>query len=113
MKRIAFSLVSAALLSAAVVPTAKAAPNLNHKGGLHPTLLNPVHTTPTDVEPFAQAQPISPLEQARLDRLDRVASTPGSLNHQQATAANDLDPHNLASVSLLQQMRLTHLNNSN
>lgn len=113
MKRIAFSLISAALLSVAVVPMAQAAPNLNHKGGLHPAILNSAHTTPTDTEPSAQAHPTPALEQARLNRLDQVANNAGSLSQQQATVANDLDPHNLASVSPLMQMRLNHLNNSN
>ncbi len=113
MKRTAFSLVSAALISVAIGPMAQAAPNLNHRGGLHPTVLNPDHTTPTDVEPSAQAHPTPALEQAHLNRLDRVATTPSSLDRQQATPTNDLDPYNLASISPLQQMRLDHLNNSN
>ncbi|MGB7084276.1 MAG: hypothetical protein WBD47_01890 [Phormidesmis sp.] len=114
MKRIALSLISAALLSVAVVPMAKAATYNNpHRAGIRPNILTPAQTTPTDVEPSAQAHPIPALEQARLNRLDRVANTPGSLNRQQAAPENDLDPHNLASVSPLQQMRLDHLNTSN
>lgn len=113
MKRIAFSLVSAALLSVAVAPLAQAAPTLNQTGGLHPTVLNPAQTTPTDVEPSAQAQPVPALEQARLNRLDRVTNTDRPLDQQQTATRNDLDPYNLASVSPLQQMRLAHLNNSN
>ena len=112
MKRLALSLASVALLSAVVVPMAQAAP-LNVTGGLHPEILNPAQTPSPDVEPSAQVRPVSSLEQARLNRLDRAANTPGSLNRQQAAPTNDLDPHNLASVSPLQQMRLDHLNNSN
>ena len=112
MKRIALSLVSAALLSAAIVPVAQAAP-LNVRGGLHPEILNPAQRQTPDMEPSAQAHPMPPLEQARLNRLDRAAIAPSSLNRQQATTASDLDPHNLALVSPLQQMRLAHLNTSN
>ena len=112
MKRITFSIVSAALLALAIAPLAHAAPTLNYKGGLHPTMLNPARTMPTDTEPSAQAQPDSPLRQAHLNRLDRVAIASGSLNRQQTAPANGLDPHNLASVSPLQQMRLNHLNSN-
>ena len=112
MKRIAFSLISAVLLSAAVVPMAQAA-HLNGKGGMHPAMLTPAATRVPDVEPSAQVRPVSSLEQAHFNRLDRAGNTPGSLNHQQAAPANDLDPHNLASVSPLQQMHLDHLDTSN
>ncbi|MGC1216370.1 MAG: hypothetical protein WA783_00740 [Phormidesmis sp.] len=111
MKRIVLSLASIALLSAVVVPMAQAAP-FNVRGGLHPEILNPAQTPTPDVEPSAQAHPISALEQAHLNRLDRVANTPSSLNRQQAAPTNDLDPYNLASVSPLQQARLAHLNNN-
>lgn len=119
MKRIAFSFISAALLSAVVVPMAQAAPvrsdHLNpHHTGVFPRTLTPAHATSPDVEPSVQLS-VPALEQARLNRLDRVANTDGSLNvYRQQTAPNDLDPHNLTSVSpLLQQMRLNHLDNSN
>ena len=113
MKGIALSLASAALLSVTIAPMAQAATHLNQTGGLHPTILNPARTTPTDVEPSAQVRPIASIEQARLNRLDRTGNTNGSLNSYQQTAPNDLDPHNIAAVSPLQQMRLNHLNNSN
>jgi len=113
MKRIILPVVSAALLSVAIIPMAQAAPQLGHTGGLHPTILNPTRTTPADATPSAQAQPISSIEQARLNSFDRVANASGSLNRSQAATANHLDPYNLASVSPLQQMRLEHLNRSN
>ena len=117
MKRIVFSLVSAALLSAAVVPMAKAATYNNHNhAGISPGILTPDQTKPaTDIESSAQAQTIPPVEQMHLNRLDRRANMPGSLNAQRphASASNDLDPYNLASVSPLQQARLNYLNNSN
>lgn len=117
MKRIVFSLISAALLSAAVVPMAKAVTfNNPHQAGIRPGILTSDQTKPTnDIESSAQAQTIPPVEQMHLNRLDRRANTPGSLNaqHPHASASNDLDPYNLASVSPLQQARLNYLNNSN
>ncbi len=112
VKRIVFPLVSITFLTVAVMPIAQAVPSLNHRGGLHPTILNPAHTAPTDVESSTQAQPRSALEQARLNRLDQAANASRSLDQQQAIPANDLDPHNLASVSPLQQMRLNQLNSN-
>ncbi len=118
MKRIALSLASIVLLSAVVAPMAQAAPvpsnHLNpYHAGIWPRILTPTQATSPDVEPAAQPS-VPALEQARLNRLDRAANTSGSLNaYHQQTATNDLDPHNIAAVSPLQQMRLNHLNNSN
>lgn len=114
MKRIAFSLISAALLSAAIVPTAKAAHLNPHHAGVFPEILTPARAASPDVEPSAQ-QSEPALEQARLNRLSRVGNTNGSLGaYRQQTTSNDhLDPYSPASVSPLQQMRLNHLNNSN
>ena len=117
MKRIALSLASVALLSAVVVPMAQAAPapgdHLNpYHAGVFPRILTPTPAASPDVEPSAQPA-VPALEQARLNRLDRTGNTNGSLNSYQQTAPKDLDPHNIAAVSPLQQMRLDHLNNSN
>lgn len=118
MKRIAFSLISAALLSAVVVPMAQAAPvrsnHLNpYHAGVFPRILTPTQATAPDVEPSTQST-VPALEQARLNHLDRAANANSSPNaYRQQTAPNDLDPHNLASVSpLLQQIRLDHLNSN-
>ena len=117
MKRIALSLASVALLSAVVVPMAQAAPAPNdhlnpYHAGVFPRILTPAQATSPDVEPAAQPT-VPALEQARLNRLDRVGNTNGSLNAYRQQTTNDLDPHNIASVSPLQQMRLDRLNNSN
>jgi hypothetical protein len=115
MNRIAFSLASAAFLSVAAVPIAQAAPHLNQTGGLHPAILNPAPVVTPDVEPSGQPQSIPALEQRHLNRLDRTGNAPSALSHNQpqTTASNDLDAHNIASVSPLQRMRLNHLNTSN
>jgi hypothetical protein len=115
MNRIAFSLASAALLSVAAVPMAQAAPHLNGTGGLHPAILNQAQVATPDVEPSGQTQSIPALEQRHLNRLDRTGNAPSALNSNQpqTTASDDLDPHNIASVSPLQRMRLNHLNTSN
>lgn len=117
MKRIVLSLASIALLSAVVAPMAQAAPapgnHLNpYHAGIFPRILTPAQTASPDVEPSAQPT-VPALEQARMNRLDRAGNTNGSLNAYQQRPASDLDPHNLASVSPLQQMRLDRLNNSN
>ena len=116
MKRIAFSLVSAALLSAAVAPMSKAATFNSHQhAGVLPRIITSVQTTPTaDIDQSFQTQNQPALEQARFNRLDRISNTDGSLAaYNQQTTQRDLDPLDIASVSLLQQMRLNHLDNSN
>jgi len=117
MKRIAFSLASIALLSAVVAPMAQAAPtpgdHLNpYHAGVFPRILTPAQTVSPDVEPSAQPT-VPAIEQARMNRLDRTGNINGSLSAYQQQPANDLDPHNIASVSPLQQMRLDRLNSSN
>lgn len=113
MKQIAFSLISAALLSAAIVPTAKAAYLNSHHAGVFPEMLTPARAASPGLEPSAQ-QSKPALEQARLNHLSRIGNINGSLNayHQQPTH-NDLDHYNPASVSTLQKMRFNHLDNSN
>lgn len=118
MKRIVLSLASIALLSAVVAPMAPAAPiHSNHLNPYHagvlPRILTPTQATSPDVEPAAQPS-VPAFEQAHLNHLDRATNTNGSLNaYHQQTATNDLDPHNIASISPLQQIRLSHLNESN
>ena len=116
MKRIAFSLVSAALLSAAVAPMAKAATFNSHQhAGVFPRVMTSVQTTPTaDTDQSFQPRHRPALEQARLNRLDRIVNTNGSLSaYNPQTTQRDLDPLDIASVSPLQQARLNHLDNSN
>jgi len=114
MKRIAFSLLSAALLSVAVVPMAQAVPfNNPHQAGIRPRILTSDQAMTGAGMNYRQPRQEPALEQARLNRLDRTGNTNGSLNAYQQKPVNDLDPHNIASVSPLQQMRLARLNNSN
>ncbi len=116
---ISTSLISAALLATAVIPSARAATlygkNLNPKAGIRPALLYQPKTPSLDVEPSSQPRPVPALEQARLNRLDRVTNADGSLTASPPQAATHRleDSHHLGSVSPLQQMRLDHLNNSN
>jgi hypothetical protein len=108
MKRIVFSLLSAALLSTAIVPLAQA----SSSSVLTPRAVSPSSTVqsqvPSDVE-NPQNSP-SPLEQRRLDELNRNGNQDGSLNRQSPIAQDDdVEPTGYPQMSLLQQRRLMRL----
>lgn len=102
MKRIAFSLISAVLLSTAIAPlAAQAAPSTTQQQRAQSYRLSQA--------PSSDQQTPSALEQRRLDELDRNGNQGGSLNRPSPASPADVEG-TPGTPSALEQRRLDELN---
>lgn len=109
MKRVAFSLLSAVALSTGILAFSPLSPAQARQLQQNATP-SVVGQAPSNRGAASQRIP-SPLEQRRLDELNRAGNQNGSLRRQPAATPTDIEPAGAVQMSHLQHMRLTHLDN--